>query len=102
MIDDRQTTSSSQLDGLPILSRESNTFGWQSYLGDLYGSDDVPYAATPASATDLSGLPAAFISVGSVVPNTQRWLVLAVLCIALLVVGIDGPIVNIALPSLEH
>lgn len=66
MIDDRQTTSSSQLDGLPIWSRESNTFGWQSYLGDLYGSDDVPYIAAPARATDLSGLPAAFISVGSV------------------------------------
>ena len=42
MIDDRQTTSSSRLDGLPIWSRESNEFGWRSYLGDLYGSDDVP------------------------------------------------------------
>ena len=25
------------LDDLMIWSRESNTFGWQSYLGDLYG-----------------------------------------------------------------
>ena len=46
MIDDRQATSSSRLDGLPIWSRESNEFGWRSYLGDLYGSDDIPiYAA---------------------------------------------------------
>ena len=42
MIDDRQTTSSSRLDGLPIWSRESNEFGWRSYLGDLYGTDDIP------------------------------------------------------------
>ena len=28
--------------------------------------DDVPYTAAPARATDLSGLPPAFVSVGSV------------------------------------
>src|SRR4051794_39020238 len=66
MIDDRQTTSSSQLDGLPIWSRESNEFGWRSYLGDLYGRDDVPYTAVPARATDLSGLPPAYVCVGTV------------------------------------
>ena len=58
MIDDRQTTSSSQLDGLPVWSRDSNEFGWRSYLGDLYGTDDVPAYAAPARATDLVGLPA--------------------------------------------
>lgn len=65
MIDDRQITPSSQLDGLAIWSRESNTFGWQSYLGPLYGSGDVPYTAAPARATDLSGLPPAYVSVGT-------------------------------------
>lgn len=50
MLDDRQVTPSSQSDGLPIWSRESNTFGWQSYLGDLYGTDDIPYTAAPARA----------------------------------------------------
>ena len=64
MIDDRQTTSSSQLDGLPIWSRESNEFGWRSYLGDLYGRDDVPPYAAPARADDLSGLPPALVIVG--------------------------------------
>ena len=48
MIDDRQTTSSSRLDGLPIWSRESNEFGWRSYLGDLYGGDVPAYAAARA------------------------------------------------------
>jgi acetyl esterase/lipase len=66
MIDDRGTNPSIQHDGLPVWTRESNTFGWKSYLGDLYGTDDVPYTAAPARADDLSGLPPAFVSVGSV------------------------------------
>ena len=63
MIDDRQTTSSSQLDGLPIWSREANEFGWRSYLGDLYGGD-VPAYAAASRATDLAGLPPALVIVG--------------------------------------
>jgi len=66
MLDDRQVTHSSRQDGLPVWSRDSNTFGWRSYLGDLYGRDDVPPAAAPARATDLTGLPPAFVSVGAV------------------------------------
>jgi acetyl esterase/lipase len=66
MLDDRQRTLSSQLDGLIIWTRESNEFGWRSYLGDLYGVDDVPYHAAPARATELGGLPPSFVSVGAV------------------------------------
>ncbi|MFO7592142.1 MAG: alpha/beta hydrolase [Acidimicrobiia bacterium] len=66
MLDDRQHTPSSQLDGLPIWDRHSNAYGWRSYLGDRYGSDDVPATAAPARATDLSGLPPAFVAVGSI------------------------------------
>ena len=66
MLDDRQQTPSSRLDGLPVWSRESNTFGWRSYLGDRYGTDDVPYTAAPARCPDLSGLPRSFVSVGTV------------------------------------
>lgn len=66
MLDDRQITPSSQQDGLAVWSRGSNTFGWKSYLGDLYGRDDVPYLAAPARTPDLSGLPPAFVSVGAV------------------------------------
>ncbi len=64
MIDDRQTTSSSRLDGLPVWSRESNQFGWQAYLGDLYGADDIPATAAPARSQDLSGLPPTMVIVG--------------------------------------
>jgi len=64
MIDDRQQTESSQLENLMIWSRVSNTFGWTSYLGDLYGTDEIPYQAAPARAEDLSNLPEAYVSVG--------------------------------------
>jgi acetyl esterase/lipase len=66
MLDDRQVTASSQVDGLPVWSRHSNTFGWRSYLGPLHGADDVPYTAAPSRASDLTGLPPAFVSVGAV------------------------------------
>ncbi len=65
MLDDRQDTPSSRLDKLAIWTREANAFGWRSYLGDVWGTDDVsPYAA-PARATDLSGLPPILLTVGT-------------------------------------
>jgi acetyl esterase/lipase len=65
MLDDRGLTASSQLEGLPIWSREANGFGWRSYLGDRCGTDDVPDDAAPARATELAGLPPTFIGVGT-------------------------------------
>lgn len=64
MIDDRQVTPSSRLDGLLVWSRESNTFGWRAYLGGVYGSDDVPYTAAAARAEDLRDLPPTLVIVG--------------------------------------
>jgi len=66
MLDDRQQTVSSQVNGLAVWSKESNTFGWRAYLGSLYGSADVPSHAAPAREADLHGLPPAFVSVGTV------------------------------------
>src|SRR5246127_3685867 len=65
MLDDRMNTPSSKLDGLPVWSRESNAFGWHAYLGDHYGTDDVPPDAAPARAVELAGLPPTFITVGT-------------------------------------
>jgi acetyl esterase/lipase len=65
MLDDRGLTVSSQLEGLPIWSRESNAFGWRSYLGDRQGTDDVPVDAAPGRATELSDLPPTFIGIGT-------------------------------------
>ena len=64
MLDDRQMTVSSQADDLIVWTRASNTFAWKSYLGDLYGRDDVPALAAPARQQDLGGLPEAYVCVG--------------------------------------
>jgi acetyl esterase/lipase len=64
MIDDRRVTHSSQLDALLVWSRESNQFGWQAYLGDLYGAVDVPYYAAASRCPDLDGLPPSYVCVG--------------------------------------
>jgi acetyl esterase/lipase len=66
MIDDRNDTPSAiQMAGRGVWDRTANDTGWTALLGDARGGPDVsPYAA-PARATDLSGLPPAFIDVGS-------------------------------------
>ncbi len=64
MLDDRRTTPTSQWD-VPVWSPESNEIGWSSYLGALYGTEDIPYYAAPSRATDLTGLPPAFLCVGA-------------------------------------
>jgi acetyl esterase/lipase len=66
MIDDRNQTRSSHIEGAKVWSRAANTLGWSAYLGREPGGDDVPIYAAPARATDLSGLPPAFVCVGSV------------------------------------
>ncbi|BBZ10053.1 alpha/beta hydrolase fold domain-containing protein [Mycobacterium branderi] len=66
MLDDRdQTASSMQCYDEGIWIRASNVTGWTALLGDRRGTDDVSIYAAPARATDLSGLPPAFIDCGS-------------------------------------
>ncbi|MEV7606052.1 alpha/beta hydrolase [Paenarthrobacter sp. NPDC089322] len=66
MLDDRDCTPSTlQIDGLGGWDRTSNQTGWGALLGDRKGTDDVSIYAAPARATDLSGLPAAYIDCGS-------------------------------------
>ncbi|ELP67790.1 alpha/beta hydrolase [Streptomyces turgidiscabies] len=66
MLDDRNDTPSAhQMAGRGVWDRTANETGWHALLGEAHGTDDVsPYAA-PARADDLSGLPPAFIDVGS-------------------------------------
>lgn len=63
MIDDRRITVSSGWE-VPVWPPTSNERGWKAYLGGLEG-DAIPAYAAPTRATDLSGLPPAFIPVGS-------------------------------------
>ncbi|GAA2628210.1 MULTISPECIES: alpha/beta hydrolase [Streptomyces] len=66
MLDDRGTSfSSRQMDGIDVWDRTSNATGWKALLGDRFGAEDLPAYAAPARATDLSGLPPAYIDVGS-------------------------------------
>jgi acetyl esterase/lipase len=66
MLDDRNDTPSShQMAGLGVWDRGANEVGWTALLGVARGGPDVSQYAAPARATDLSGLPPAFIDVGS-------------------------------------
>ncbi len=66
MLDDRnETVSSHQIDGKGVWDRGSNATGWDALLGERRGTDQVSVYAAPARATDLSGLPPAFVDVGT-------------------------------------
>jgi acetyl esterase/lipase len=66
MLDDR-TTTRTDLDtrNMRLWTPKSNQYGWSSYLGDAVAGPDVsPYAAA-ARREDLTGLPPAWIGVGT-------------------------------------
>ncbi|NUO46292.1 MAG: alpha/beta hydrolase [Streptomyces sp.] len=66
MLDDRNDTPSAhQMAGVGVWDRTANETGWTALLGELRGGPDVPAYAAPARAEDLSGLPPAFLDVGS-------------------------------------
>jgi acetyl esterase/lipase len=66
MLDDRNDTPSAhQMAGIDVWDRASNETGWTALLGDLRGGPDTSLYAAPARADDLSGLPPAFLDVGS-------------------------------------
>jgi acetyl esterase/lipase len=62
-LDDRlETPSMQQFVDSPLWNRPLAVQSWKAYLGELWGSPDVPALAAPARATDLRGLPPAYIS----------------------------------------
>jgi acetyl esterase/lipase len=66
MIDDRTALRTDVDDRwLRIWSAGSNHAGWRAYLGSEPGGEDVPAYAAPARRMDLSGLPPAWIGVGT-------------------------------------
>lgn len=66
MLDDR-TVLRTDLDTthVRVWSPRSNRYGWTSYLGHAPGRGPVPAYSVPARREDLSGLPPAWIGVGS-------------------------------------
>ena len=66
MLDDRNDTPSArQMAGLGIWDHTSNQTGWTALLGTAAGGPDVSPWRRQARADDVSGLPPAFIDVGS-------------------------------------
>ncbi|SOX51405.1 alpha/beta hydrolase [Mycobacterium ahvazicum] len=64
-LDDRLATSSmTDFIDTPLWSRPRAIVSWDCYLGaGRAGTDDVPIYAAPARATDLAGLPPAYVAV---------------------------------------
>ena len=66
MLDDRTVLRTDIDDSSNITwSQKSNRFGWESYLGQSCGAANVPAYSVPARRADLSGLPKAWIGVGT-------------------------------------
>ena len=59
MIDDRDTDSSRDNHN-KVWNTRRNHYGWKTYLGDLYGTDEVPAYAAAARQSDYSNLPPAY------------------------------------------
>lgn len=69
MIDDRQTTASSQMMGVPIWDAKTNQLGWNWYLEDLIRQNkEIPMYAAPARNEDYSNFPPTITFVGSLEP----------------------------------
>lgn len=67
MLDDRcDSPSARQMETIGMWDGLSNRTGWTALLGERRGTDRVSRYAAPARAEDLTGLPPAFIEVGSV------------------------------------
>ena len=65
MLDDRNATRSSHAIADPrTWDREANLAGWNAYLAGNAGGEGVSPHAAPARATDLAGLPPAYVNVG--------------------------------------
>jgi acetyl esterase/lipase len=66
MLDDRTVLRADIDDSQNVTwTQKSNRFGWESYLGTACGAKTTPEYAVPARREDVSGLPPAWIGVGS-------------------------------------
>jgi acetyl esterase len=69
MIDDRNNTpSANEVKEGFVWNQQANDHGWRMYLGELFGSDQVPAYAAPARAEDYSNLPFTYTCVGQLDP----------------------------------
>jgi len=67
-LDDRMATASMRHNNAPFWGCKGTKTAWRLYLGELYGSEQVPKYAAPARESDFSSLPPTYSFVGSVDP----------------------------------
>lgn len=65
MLDDRTVVRANLPAHLRMWTAKSNELGWRTYLGAQPGSAGVSHYAAPARRADLTGLPPAWIGVGT-------------------------------------
>lgn len=65
MLDSLHNTPSGSIEDYPVWNRTTSFNAWEMYLNGTPGAKASPYAS-PARATDVSGLPKTFITVGTV------------------------------------
>ncbi|MBK7896305.1 MAG: alpha/beta hydrolase [Anaerolineaceae bacterium] len=66
MLDDRTVLRTDLDDGNHVAwTQTSNRYGWEAYLGQPGGAVELPAYAAPARRQDLSGLPPAWLGVGT-------------------------------------
>ncbi|MDF2893208.1 MAG: esterase/lipase, partial [Clostridia bacterium] len=68
MLDDRMTSESSKENDAPVWNSKSNYNAWRLYLGEIYGTPNVPSYAAPARSEDYSNLPPTATFVGDLEP----------------------------------
>jgi len=67
MLDDRLTESSTD-NNAPVWNSVLNEASWRLYLGDLYGSSEIPVYAAAGRAENFTSLPPACLYVGTIEP----------------------------------
>jgi acetyl esterase len=87
-VDDRLETPSMQaFVDTPVVKRPNVAFGWDAYLGaGVRGTEGVSHYAAPARATELGGLPSAYVSVMQFDPLRDEGIAYA---LALLAAGVS-------------
>jgi len=68
MLDDKMENSSAVNNDAPVWNSNSNYASWKIYLGDLFGTPDVPCYAAPARAENYCNLPPTTTFVGDLEP----------------------------------
>jgi acetyl esterase len=69
MIDDKNhTPSTNEIKEGFVWNQKTNEAGWKMYLGEIYGTENIPSYAAPARAEDYRNLPYTYTCVGQLDP----------------------------------